>query len=89
MSPLTGIFGGFFESFDPLLSIGTRLRDGVDVVPLQLLGDVHHGLRLVRVGWKHPGKILEASFVAEVDAGGGVADLWDLKRGDGDEYCDL
>ena len=76
---LTGFLGGLLEGLYALLAVGTGLCDGVDVLPLQRHGDVHHGLRLVRVRGDHSGEVLEPALVTQVAAGGGVADLWDLE----------
>ena len=76
---LTRLLGRFLEGLDALLAVRAGLGDGVDELPLQLAGDVHHGLRLVRVRGHHSGEVLEPALVTQVAAGGSVADLWNLQ----------
>ncbi|TNN42589.1 hypothetical protein EYF80_047211 [Liparis tanakae] len=57
--------------------------DGGDVGPAQGPDDVHHGLGLERVRGNHPREEVVAPVVAQLRGRRRVADLWDLKKEEG------
>ena len=54
--------------------------DGRNVGPVVLEDDLDHGLGLQLVGRDDAHEVAEAVLVAQVAAGGAVADLWDVEQ---------
>lgn len=68
----------------PVVSLGSH---GGHVSPVEIAQDFSHGFRLVEVRGHCPREIIVAGFVAQLGAGGGVADLGDLEESE--QICHL
>ena len=72
--------GLLLEGVDARLAVVALGRHGGHVGPVEVAQDLSHGLGLVEVGGHGAGEVIIARLVAELGAGGGVADLGDLEE---------
>ena len=68
------------KGLDARLAVVALRRHGGHVGPVEGAQDLGHGLGLVEVRRHGAGKVVVACLVAELGAGGGVADLGDLEE---------
>lgn len=79
-------FSGYLlEGVDAALAVISLGGQRGDVVPAHGFDYVHHGLGLVGVRRHHAGEELVAAVVTQLRGGGSVADLRDLRNGDGSD----
>lgn len=72
--------GLLLEGVDAGFSVVPLRGHGGNVGPVEEAQDLSHGLGLVEVGRHRAGEEVVAGLVAELRAGGGVADLRDLEE---------